>query len=74
MDCDPRIGLHPEIRTYALSLVKLQVPITQLQQHYREFAKDKFGDASGNTHHWFILNDHETTSLYRMYFAKLGVP
>ncbi|KAG1743911.1 hypothetical protein EDB19DRAFT_1927409 [Suillus lakei] len=74
MDRDPRIGLHPEIRTYALSLVKLQVPITQLQQRCREFAKDKFGDAPGNTHHRFILNDHETTSLYCMYFAELGVP
>ncbi|KAG1744356.1 hypothetical protein EDB19DRAFT_2023821 [Suillus lakei] len=74
MDRDPRIGLHPEIRTYALSLVKLQVPITQLQQRCREFAKDKFGDAPGNTHHRFVLNDHETTSLYRTYFAELGVP
>ncbi|KAG1783665.1 hypothetical protein EV702DRAFT_1040200 [Suillus placidus] len=72
MDRDPRIGLHPEIRTYALSLVKLQVPITQLQQHCHDFAKDKFGDAPGNTHHWFFLNDHETTSLYCMYFAELA--
>ncbi|KAG0693411.1 hypothetical protein DFH29DRAFT_881464 [Suillus ampliporus] len=74
MDHNPQIGLHPEIRTFALSLMKLQVPITQLQQRCHEFAKDKFGDAPGNTHHQFILNDHETTSLYRMYFAKLGVP
>ncbi|KAG1777869.1 hypothetical protein EV702DRAFT_1196667 [Suillus placidus] len=74
MDRDPQIGLHPEIRTYALSLVKLQVPITQLQQCCCDFAKDKFGDAPGNTHHQFILNDHETTSLYCTYFAELGVP
>ncbi|KAG0707973.1 hypothetical protein DFH29DRAFT_994602 [Suillus ampliporus] len=74
MDCNPQIGLHPEIRTFALSLVKLQVPITQLQQCCHEFAKDKFGDAPGNTHHRFILNDHETTSLYHTYFAELGVP
>ncbi|KAG1732822.1 hypothetical protein EDB19DRAFT_1831179 [Suillus lakei] len=51
MDRDPQIGLHPEIQTYTLSLVKLQVPITQLQQRCCEFAKDKFGDAPGNTHH-----------------------
>lgn len=32
MTCTPRIALHPDIRTYALSLLELQVPITQLQQ------------------------------------------
>lgn len=36
----PHIGLHPEIRAYALTLIELQVPITQLQQQCREFAKD----------------------------------
>jgi hypothetical protein len=32
MACSSWIGLHPDIRTYALSLIELHIPITQLQQ------------------------------------------
>jgi hypothetical protein len=70
----PRIGLHPEIRAYALTLIELQVPITQLQQRCREFAKERFNNAPGDIHHRFVLNDHETTSLYRTQFAGFGIP
>jgi len=51
MDRNPRIALHPEIRQYALDLIKLSVPLPQLQQCCHDFAQDRFGDIAGNSHH-----------------------
>ena len=73
MDCNPRIPLHPEIRQHALELVKLSVPLTQLQQCYHDFAQDRFGDVAGDTHYRFILSDHKTTSLYHTIFSQMGI-
>ena len=73
MDRNPHIPLHPDIRQYALELVKLSVPLTQLQQRCRDFARDRFGDVAGDTHYRFILSDHETSSLYRTIFSQMGI-
>ena len=73
MDRNPRIALHPKIWQYALDLIKLSVPLTQLQQCCHDFAQDKFGDITGNSHYQFILSDHETSSLYWMIFSQMGI-
>lgn len=70
---NPRISLHPDIRSYALELLTLHVPPVQLQQRCRDFAKQKFGDAAGDNHYRYILSDNETSSLYRSHFTTLGI-
>lgn len=73
MDCNPRIPLHPNIRDYALELLRMNIPLTQLQQCCRQYAQERFGDSAGNQYHQFLLSDHETSSLYRTLFAELGI-
>ncbi|KAJ7289591.1 hypothetical protein C8J57DRAFT_1445548 [Mycena rebaudengoi] len=74
MDKDPRIPLHPDLRSYALSLFRIRVPLSQVKQLCREFAQKKWGAVSGNNSFRFVLNDHETTSLYRTLARERGMP
>jgi len=40
MDRNPRIPLHPDIRNFALELLWMSVPLTQLQQRCHDYAKE----------------------------------
>ena len=73
MDRNPHIPLHPDLRNYALELLRMSVPLPQLQQRCHHYAKEQFGDIAGNAHHWFLLSDHETSSLYRTLHAEFGI-
>lgn len=74
MDKDPRIPLHPELREYALSLLRDQIPLVKLKQHCREWASRRWGPAPGDSKFRFILNTRETTSLYRTLARERGIP
>jgi len=74
MDRNPRIPLHPDIQKFALELLRMSVPLTQLQQRCRDYTKERFGDqVAGDPHHRFLLSDHETSSLYRTLYTELGI-
>ncbi|KAG2145254.1 hypothetical protein DEU56DRAFT_934815 [Suillus clintonianus] len=74
MDHDPRIPLHPDLREFALALLCLNTPLTQLQEHCRGFAKQKWGDLAGDTHARYMLTSHDSTSLYRTIAREIGIP
>ncbi|KAJ7637334.1 hypothetical protein DFH06DRAFT_1433440 [Mycena polygramma] len=73
MDKKPPIPLHPELRAHALSLLRIRVPLTQLKQLCREWAQNRWGAAVGDGSFRYILNNHETTSLYRTLARERGI-
>jgi hypothetical protein len=74
MERNPRIPLHPELRAYALNLVRERVPLPQLKQHCRDWAHNKWGLAPGDTTYRYTLQDTEMTSLYRTLAREMGIP
>ncbi|KAJ7149105.1 hypothetical protein C8R46DRAFT_916478, partial [Mycena filopes] len=74
MNRSPRIPLHPLVRDYALSLLRKNIPLTQLRQHCREFSHARWGVEVGDAVHRYVLTDHETTSLYRTIARESGIP
>ena len=74
MNRDPPMALHPELRAYALSLIKDNIPKTQLQQLCRRFAESQWPNQAGSNTHRYLLSTHETSSLYRTAACELGVP
>ncbi|KAJ6557769.1 hypothetical protein B0H19DRAFT_945764 [Mycena capillaripes] len=74
MELNPRIPLHPELREYALSLLQICVPLSQLKQLCRTWAETKWGVVPGDHSFRFVLSNHETTSLYQTLARKHGIP
>ncbi|KAG1765864.1 hypothetical protein EV702DRAFT_1050858 [Suillus placidus] len=74
MDHDPCIPLHPELREFALALLRLNTPLMQLQEQCHSFAKQKWGDLAGDTHARYMLMSHDSTSLYRTIAREIGIP
>lgn len=70
----PRIPLHPDLHNFALKLLQQRIPLTQIQQKCRDFAKERWGDLAGDNSHHYFLADHETTSLYRSHRWEMGIP
>ncbi|KAJ7656078.1 hypothetical protein DFH06DRAFT_1328908 [Mycena polygramma] len=73
MDQNPRIPLNPELRAYALGLVRAHLPLPQLKQQCRQWAHSKWGIVSGDEHHRYVLNDRESSSLYRTLAREQGI-
>ncbi|KAJ7458973.1 hypothetical protein FB451DRAFT_1046462, partial [Mycena latifolia] len=74
MSRDPRIPLHPDLRDYALSLLRKNIPLPQLRQHCREWAHKHWGMNVGDKTYRYVFCDHETTSLYRTLAREAGIP
>ncbi|KAJ7156431.1 hypothetical protein C8R43DRAFT_883829 [Mycena crocata] len=73
MHSSPHIPLHPELREYALSLLWIRVPLSQLKSLCRDWAQNKWGNISGNNLTRYVLNPHETTTLYRTLAREKGI-
>ncbi|KAG0692955.1 hypothetical protein DFH29DRAFT_985619 [Suillus ampliporus] len=71
---NPRIPLHPDMREYALGLLRRNIPLTQLQHMCREWGKAKWGLTPGNNHYRYMLSDHESSSMYRTLANEIGIP
>ncbi|KAJ6459149.1 hypothetical protein C8R47DRAFT_994808, partial [Mycena vitilis] len=69
----PRIPLHPDLRQYALSLLRKRIPLPQVRQHCREWAHTRWGMAVGDGSHRYVLSDFESTSLYRTVANESGI-
>ncbi|KAJ7449970.1 hypothetical protein B0H11DRAFT_1743364, partial [Mycena galericulata] len=74
MEINPRIPLDPQLREYALSLLRIRVPLSQLKQLCRSWAEKKWGTISGDHSTRYVLASHETTSLYRTLARERGIP
>ncbi|KAJ7763793.1 hypothetical protein B0H16DRAFT_1310984 [Mycena metata] len=74
MSRNPRIPLHPDLRAHALVLLRQKLPLPQLKQQCREWARKKWGLDAGDASYRYVLTDHETTSLYRTLAREAGIP
>ncbi|RDB27252.1 hypothetical protein Hypma_004515 [Hypsizygus marmoreus] len=74
MDRNPSIGLHPELRNYALSLLRDNIPLTQLQHLCKKWAMARWNDCTGDNISRFHLNEHDSSSLYRTLARERGIP
>ncbi|KAF9469145.1 hypothetical protein BDZ94DRAFT_1303652 [Collybia nuda] len=74
MDRDPPIGLHPDLRAYALSLLRENIPITQIQQLCKKWTVKRWDASSmGDNTHWHRLNGNDASSLYRAISRERGI-
>jgi hypothetical protein len=64
MDRDPCIPLHPDLQLYALSLLRDNIPLSQLKALCKAWATKHWGEEMGDAHHCYRLNDHDSSSLY----------
>ncbi|KAF8054956.1 hypothetical protein FPV67DRAFT_1568228 [Lyophyllum atratum] len=69
MDRNPRVPLHPDLRDYALSLLRKNSPLSLLRSE-----KIKFGNLPGDTHYRFQLTTYDSSSLYRTLARERGIP
>ncbi|KAJ7799023.1 hypothetical protein B0H14DRAFT_3886261 [Mycena olivaceomarginata] len=73
MSRNPRVGLHPELREYALSLLRKKAPISLIRSECATWAKEKWGSSPGDSSFRYILTPHDSTSLYRSYAAECNI-
>ncbi|KAF8176180.1 hypothetical protein K438DRAFT_1770710 [Mycena galopus ATCC 62051] len=73
MERNPRVGLHPDLREYALSLLRKNAPISLIRSECATWAKEKWGTSPGDTSFCYILTAHDSTSLYRSYAAECSI-
>jgi hypothetical protein len=70
---DPHIPIHPDLRTYALGLLREKTPLAVVREKARQFAVERWGDAPGSEHYRFRLRDHDSSSLYRSLNKEIGI-
>ncbi|KAF9017502.1 hypothetical protein BDZ89DRAFT_961037 [Hymenopellis radicata] len=70
----PRFPLHPDVRNYALSLLRERAPISMVRAQCKKFAEARWGAAMGNIEFRYRLATHDSSSLYRSAAAEIGVP
>ncbi|KAL1756899.1 hypothetical protein FB107DRAFT_210336 [Schizophyllum commune] len=69
----PPIPLHPDVRAYALQLLRDHEPLYLVRTKCAAFAVTRFGGSPGDNHYRFVLANHETASLYRSITAESGI-
>ena len=75
MTRNPVTKLHPELREFAMSLIRNNIPLTQIQLQCRNWACNWWGpNVAGDAHYWYLLNDKGSTSLYCTHYRELGIP
>jgi hypothetical protein len=75
MTRNPATRLHPELREFAMSLIRNNIPLTQIQLQCRNWAHNRWGaNVAGDAHYRYLLNNKESTSLYRTHYRELGIP
>ncbi|KAJ7622177.1 hypothetical protein FB45DRAFT_753561 [Roridomyces roridus] len=73
MDQNARIPLEPRLRDYLLFELESGLPLAKLKEKARSWASKNLGDAPGNNHHRFILNNGDMSSLYRTQARLRGI-
>ncbi|KAJ7938246.1 hypothetical protein B0H13DRAFT_1550355, partial [Mycena leptocephala] len=73
MDRNPRIPLHPELRDFALSLLRMRLPLSQMKKQCREWAYKRWGANSGDSSYRHVLTCYESSSLYQTLAAETGI-
>jgi hypothetical protein len=73
MERNPRIPLHPELRTYALEELREQCPLYLLHTKCANWVEQKWPGLVGNNHSRFCLTSHDSLSLYRTIAREHGI-
>ena len=73
MDRNASIPLHPDLKAFALSLLRDNIPLTQLRQLCKQWACQCWDDKQGDNHYCFRLNQHDPSSLYRKVPHEHGI-
>ncbi len=73
MDRNASIPLHPDLKAFALSLLRDNIPLTQLRQMCKQWACQRWRDEQGDNRYRFRLNQHDPSSLYRKISHERGI-
>ena len=73
MDRNPPVALHPELREYALSLLRESTPLYLLRFKCATWAKQKWSNQVGDSQYRFQLSSHDSSSLYRTIASERGI-
>ncbi|KAJ3515621.1 hypothetical protein NMY22_g14404 [Coprinellus aureogranulatus] len=74
MDRDPRVPIHPDLRTYVLGLLREKTPLYLVRKKALEWSKNKWpNEEAGNNLFRFRLTHYDSCSLYRALNAEKGI-
>ncbi|KAF8868336.1 hypothetical protein CPB84DRAFT_1756437 [Gymnopilus junonius] len=73
MDRNPRVPLSPELRNYALGLLRENTPLSLLRSKCASWAENKWPSISGDSHFRYRLTPHDASSLYRTISRERGI-
>ena len=74
MDRNPRVPLCPELRDFALCLLRKSTPLSLLRSECTTWAENRYPGITGNKTHRYRLTTHDSSSLYRTVARECGIP
>ena len=74
MERNPRLPLHSELREFALSLLRKNVPLSLLRSECSAWAQKRWHGLPGNNSSRYCLTTHDISSLYRSISRERGIP
>ena len=73
MDRNPRVPLSPELRNYALDLLREKTPLPLLRSKTTSWAEKKWPGLPGDSYFRYRLTLHDASSLYRTISRECGI-
>ncbi|KAL6307979.1 hypothetical protein BKA93DRAFT_707554, partial [Sparassis latifolia] len=70
----PCLPLHPDLRDYAMSLLRRREPIRLVRSKCLSWAKEHWQEQQGDGSHRFHLTPYDSSSLYRTAARERGIP
>jgi hypothetical protein len=74
MERNPRLPLHADLREFALSLLRKNVPLSLLRSECSAWAQARWSGLPGDNFSRYCLTTHDISSLYRSISHERGIP
>lgn len=74
MERNPRLPLHADLREFALSLLRKNVPLSLLRSECSAWAQARWPGLPGDNFARYCLTAHDISSLYRSISHERGIP
>ena len=74
MERNPRLPLHADLREFALSLLRKNVPLSLLRSECSAWAQARWPGLPGDNFARYCLTAHDISSLYRSISHEHGIP
>ncbi len=74
MEHPPRIPLYPDVRKYALCLLRERALINMIRSQCKKYSSSRWGNTVGDNHYRFHLAIHDSSSLYQTAATKIDIP